>query len=248
MGLLSEESGPPDTEAAFAVAQHVQTWWNTRQAPVYGFNLKIWRGSVTKACEVGNNLFSGKYFSRTPGPFKRVAAFTVIGRLYPFFSLVPLAGMEADTIANVLPKTPREQHAWLARMMALAIPAVLRCTRVYIDGEWRVLDEWRGFPTLHYKLEFLAWLRWLDAFEQYRDHFASSAEWSAFSEKRLARMVMATSLMVESCYYQEPIVGSPQIRGNTARCFDQLEEEHALDTIYDVHTQVIPPEFPPERE
>lgn len=241
MGLLSSEAGDSDFEQAFQVAASIQEFWNTKQAPSWGFNLTIFKASIRECCEAGGRLFSGQYFANPPGPFKRAAAFLVIGRLMPFFGFEPINGNK-----ELVPQTSRECHAWLARMMALSIPAVLGSTRAQLGGEWLTLSEWGGFPSSHFKLEFLAWIRWLDSFEHFKKYFPSNSEWDQLHEQRLARMVMATSLMIEGCYYCSGSTASEsKIRGNTATCFERLEDEHEIDLIYDVHTVYQSPEFPP---
>ena len=236
MGLLSSDSGEKDLSAAEFAATGIQGWWNGKQSPVYGFKLALYRKSLQNCCDIGARLFGSNYFANPPGPFKRAAAFIVIGRLFPFFQFVPMV--------NGPPMDKRERHAWLSRMMALAIPSVLERTRSEIGGKWIALNKWNGFPSLHYKLEFLAWFRWLDGFEQYKAQFAAH-DWDAFCQKRLARMVMATSLMIESCYYNTASTIPHDLCGNTSACFNHLEEEHELDLIYDVFTPKTKPEFPP---
>ena len=234
MGLLSAESGEKDLAFAFRTAVEIQRWWNEKQAGSYGFELALYKQSVAHCCELVTRLFDGNYFSNPPGPFKRAAAFVVIGRLYPFFQMVPVEEIPTEQLAHVLLQMARERHAWLARFMTLAIPAILRRTKAQIgdDDEWKVLSDWNGFPSLHYKLEFLAWLRWLETLDNFRQNFTKT-DWDLFTEKRLARLIMSLSLMIEACYYYRPSGDRSGICGNIARCLRNLEEEHELDILYD---------------
>ena len=60
---------------------------------------------------------------------------------------------------------------------------------------------------------------------------------------------MATSLMIEACYYSSPgCKDNNEICGNTAKCFERLDEEHEIDLIYDIYTKYEAPEFPPGAE
>src|ERR1051325_7474225 len=152
MGLLSSESGNSDYSQALLIADSVAEDWNLASSKVYGIDLYIVENSVVACCDKGAELFSSGCFPDQPGPFKRAAAFCVLGTLYPFFKMT---GEQA-------PQRDFERHAWLARFMALSIPAVLARTKVNVNGKWVVLDDWRGFPSPHYLLEFLAWRRWLD--------------------------------------------------------------------------------------
>lgn len=238
MGLLTSDCKERDFQFAYRTARSVQTWWNERQSKVYGFQLQLFKASLQECCDIGSKLFDGTYFANPPGPFKRASAFVVIGRLHPFFGFHPLSHTQ-----GLLPTSKAEEEAWCARMMTLMIPAILCGTRATIGGKDVLLSDWSGFPSPHFKLEFLAWLRWLDRCENYRETLGK--EWDGFYEKRLARMVMATSLMIEACYYasdQKP----ESICGNAASCMESLGDDHQIDLIYDMHHEVIEPEFPPE--
>lgn len=244
MGLLTSENEDQDYQFAFRTARCVQNWWNENQSKIYGFRLGLYAGSLRDCCKIGSGLFDGPYFARPPGPFKRTSAFVIIGRLNPFFGFHPLAKPKEHTV-SLVPSSEGEKQAWLARIMTLMIPAILSGTRANIGGNHILLSEWVGFPSPHFKLEFLAWLRWLDRCESYRDVLGNK-EWEKFYERRLARMVMATSLMIEACYYaSNPAEGT--ICGNTASCMESLGDDHELDLIYDMINTPQEPEFAPEK-
>ncbi len=235
MGLLSSRDGEKgddeDFSLAFRIAAKIQNWWNENQAANFGFNVVLYRESLSDSCKIGAKLFGGPYFAKPPGPFKRAAAFTVIGRLYPFFQF------EGVSMTN------RERNAWLARLMVLGIPLLLGSTSATLNGEKRRLENWQGFPSAHYKLEFLAWLRWLDGCENIQS-FLPPSEWERLKEQRSARMVMATALMLEACYYSgtgggassdpsaNPSAGF-EIKGQIQACMENLSDELVYDLIYD---------------
>jgi hypothetical protein len=85
---------------------------------------------------------------------------------------------------------------------------------------------WQGFPSLHYLLEFLVWLRWLDDFHQYEHLFGK--EWPTVSKQSLARMVMSTALIVEACYYEAKSPFPPN------SCLKNLRDEQRIDLMYDL--------------
>jgi hypothetical protein len=223
MGLLSTQSGSLDVQHAQLIADCVAEDWNSVQKDLYGIMLWINPHGIKKCCQIGTQLFENGFFPPQPGPFKRVAAFVVLGRLYPFFKMT---GREA-------PQTEHERQAWLARFMGLLVPAALRTMKVFINNKWTTLEGWKGFPSPHYKLEFLAWLRWLDHFERYRPKFPDLAEWTRFSSERLARMVMSTALMLEACYYIDVADQLSGIRAQVSGCLANLNESQEIDLIYD---------------
>jgi hypothetical protein len=222
MGLLASSDGDVDLRSALVVIDVVCSIWNEKGAPIYGIELRAQEAAVIGCCKKGESLFKSGVFPSQPGPFKRAAAFLILGRLYPFFVM---SGANA-------PNNDRESQAWLARFMALTIPAVLSQTRVQVDSGWVVLKDWRGFPSPHYQLEFLAWLRWLDHCQQHEKKF-QPAEWSQFSMERLARMVMAVALIVEACYYTTTNESrKDSIQSKVSGCLSNLEDDRLLDIIY----------------
>jgi len=232
MGLLSSINGPPDWAYTVYAADCVAEDWNASLANIHGFKLFVNHPSIVAACQQANDLFSSGLFPAQPGPFKRAAAFVIMGRLYPFY-------LFKGELADEISKDEHQRAQWLARLMALSIPAVLSMTQVKIGENRVILNDWQGFPSPHYKLEFVAWLRWLDNFDRYKKMFLQAKEWQTFSMERLARMVMSTSLMIEACYYINP--NAPRansIQSKVTDCLSSLDEDQTLDLIYDY----LPPE------
>ena len=217
----------------------VGQWWNKNQAPVYGFSLRVSEAAVRACCNQATDLFSRGVFPDNPGPFKRMATYLVLGRLTPFFTF--RSGFN-DTngrwIEGCCPTDEQEHVAWITRMLVLSIPFTFAKLYVHIQGRDIPLGQWNGFPSSHYRLEFMGWLRWLDGYSQLKPHLPSLS-WGKFNDDRLARMIMSTSLMLESCYY----LGKMRERGKCAlldECYcgaPTLDEDLRLDLYYDTKGQ-----------
>jgi hypothetical protein len=108
----------------------------------------------------------------------------------------------------------------------LSSPAVLRQITLNIEGNTIPMTGWKGFPSLHFQLEFLTWLRWLETLDHHCDKF-SVKEWGEVKTARLARMIMAGSLIIEAVYYSSP---SPIPTGS---CLKALDDEQNIDLYYD---------------
>lgn len=217
MGLLDTQSGQPDVDRAVGVAASVCGIWNTRCGSGWGFQLKAHVPDIRVVCNLGGELLrTNKYFPTEPGPFKRAAAFLVFGRLYPFYSTNNGEGTGFSET---------ERHNWNTRFLVLSIGPVLRQTHLMLDGQpHHIMQGWKGFPSLHYLLEFLVWLRWLDDFQRFEKCFPG--DWPLISSQRLARMVMSTALILEACYYdsKSPFPNS---------CLKNLSTEQLIDLRYD---------------
>jgi hypothetical protein len=221
MGLFSD-SAEKDQAIALRSADIVADAWNKYASGAYGFQIFVQPKKVAEVCRQGARLFEkGDVFPPQPGPFKRTAAFIVLGRLIPFFQF---SGKPEQ-----LPKLD-EQVPWTVRFLALTIPVVLRQLTVSLNGQTHILDEWKGFPSLHYQLEFFAFQRWLDNGAEYEGYFPPET-WKQFSFHRQARMVMATALMLESCYYLNGRE-TTKIQSQVSGCLTNLSPEQELDLIY----------------
>jgi hypothetical protein len=217
MGLLDIASGQSDVNRAQGVAASVCGSWNSHCSSRYGFIVTAHTPDLKVVCERGTELLQNTaYFPTEPGPFKRVATFLVFGRLHPFYSTKNGVG----TVFN-----DQQRQNWNTRFLVLSIGPLLRQTHLLLDGQSRhVMAGWKGFPSLHYLLEFLVWLRWLDDFKRFQDCFKE--DWPTVSTQRLARMVISTSLIVEASYYEakSPFPNS---------CLNDLRHEQRLDLMYD---------------
>jgi hypothetical protein len=69
---------------------------------------------------------------------------------------------------------------------------------------WVVLDKWKGYPSPHFKLEFIQLIQWLDNFD-----FQSFDPTDSVKINRVARIVLAVALILENCYYTSETPLSP---------------------------------------
>ena len=218
MGLLTLKQGQEDYLKSHAIAASVSGLWNAHCSGIWGYDLHWHVPNINQCCDLGDKLFRSGFFPEGPGPFKRTAAYLVLGKLYPFYSIQVRAGLD--------PLSPDEKQAWLTRFLILSVPAILRQITIDIEGNTIPMNAWKGFPSLHFQLEFLTWLRWLETLEKHSTKL-SIGEWDELQTARLSRMVMAGSLIIESVYYSSP---SPI---STGSCFKALNEEQRVDLYYD---------------
>jgi hypothetical protein len=188
MGLLvSSENADDDFAAIASIAESVAVAWNEFGGSDHGFTISVGEQQIRECSEIGTRVLS-KHFPKPPGPFKRVAGLVVLSRLYPFFEL------------KNAPPPEEKTHEWLTRISALLIPGAFRSMQVGLNGpdSQETMPAWKGFPSLHQKAEILALLQWFDNFEWVSDDAARPPD---LLDKRLARMFLATSLVLEGCYY-----------------------------------------------
>lgn len=191
--LTDQQNQEADWAALRRIAKQVARLWDEGGGGQHGFDLSIGERELRNCCSKGSTLLE-TYFSNPPSPFKRVAALVVLARLSPFIG---------DTRGSKV----GQQNGWRALVAALLIPSALRAMKVNIAEQseaqnWIVLDKWKGFPSAHVKVEFLAWLEWLDPFQNIGLPDKVPAEtWESMLNDRLARMILATSLMLENMYY-----------------------------------------------
>lgn len=240
-GILAETPGDKDVEALMFLADAVGQWWNEKRAPDWGFSVRVSEQKIRECCDQGGALFSTGTFPDSPGPFKRLSTLIVLGRLFPFFQFKAGFAKNGTWQEGHAAPTGEEETAWVVRMMVLTIPFAFPKMVVSIDGKEQVLDEWNGFPSSHYRLEFMGWLRWLDGCEDFQPFFEKSPEkWTKFCSERLARMVMSTSLMLEACYYLSPVPDDHRARllqsGYSGS--KDLDEDLKIDLYYDTDAAI----------
>jgi hypothetical protein len=213
MGLLDDRGGTYDSDAVFDVAWGIAQLWNNFGGEQHAFKIKVGKAQIKECCRLGHDLLiQSKKFPNPPSPFKRVAALVVTAKLFPFYELVPS------------PHSQAVKQIWLARIVALLIPGALSILEVNIsDNEKRPdlkpLDNWNGFASPHYKIEFLKWLQWLDRLEWVTVQ-GDRETWDQLNKERTARMIMGTSLIIESNYYIGE-TGPPKpeyLRGKCKQC------------------------------
>lgn len=214
MGLIDDRSRERDHEVVLRLAKRVSSVWNTYGTD-YGFQVVVSGRAVEECCDEGNQILKSS-FSVPPGPFKRVGALVVLARLKPLFDLRGSL-------------TPGTKGRWLSRVVALLIPAALRLMAVNVSTHESAATlrrlNWHGFASPHVKFEFLALLEWLDLLDDVQAYVApvNPSMWNRVVNQRLARMVLALSLEIESNYYcteEEEL----KIRGQCKACFRQIAD------------------------
>jgi hypothetical protein len=225
MGLLHDKAGQEDYDAILTLARSVAEVWNTFGGTDHGFRVRVGEKEVQECCSLGHEiLITSKKFPNPPGPFKRVAALVVLARLYPFFELDPP------------PPYPQACQIWLARVIGLLIPATLSTLEVNISKDktnpkWEQLNNWRGFASPHYKIEFLVFLQWLDGLSWIRP-IIDEQLWQSIRKDRLARMILATSLIIEANYYCTE-TGAPNANHLRGKCKGCVEGQDLTPLNYD---------------
>jgi hypothetical protein len=171
------------------------------------------------------------YFARPPGPFKRVAAFLVLGCLTPFLGFEP--NRRPPSKREAFPATDYERRVWRVRFLLQTLAHLFSRLQVKVNDHWEHV-EWQGFASRHYELEFMNWLKWLDSLKELEEPVGKITDWQQFQKKRIARMVMATALALEaSCYaaYGQP--NQHPLLGQTGKCLEKLSEEQVEDLYFD---------------
>lgn len=231
MGLIASATGVQDYNAVRSIASEVARLWNENGGDSYGFTIEVGKNNIQRCCDHGAELLrrfcpNGK----EPGPFKRVATLVVLSRLEPFFQLNPQ-------------KTGIEKNQWLSRISALLIPPSLKGLRVDVSNGgkikvWERLDHWRGFPSPHYKADFLAWLSWMDTLCWLDAEFhepEQKKKWHKIKQDRIARMILVTALILEACYYcGEKDAGVPPRSQICGKCRSYLAEPDLTPVNYDL--------------
>ncbi|MBL9116699.1 MAG: hypothetical protein JNJ83_16950 [Verrucomicrobiaceae bacterium] len=231
MGLFSAAAGyqPEDYRLALRASKRVVEWWNGDHSERYGFKLEIALGSLEESCSLASNLFDDKpyYFARPPGPFKRVAAFLVYGCLNPFFDFDPIM---KKPVRPSMPGTPHERRVWTVRFLLMTLPELFGSLKVHVNGKDEKVD-WLGFPSDHFELEFMNWLKWLDRCGNLGEALPKEFEWEAFQRKRYARMVMATAMALEASSYADP--SAPRgLQGKIKGCMANLTPQQIEDLTF----------------
>ncbi|WP_395746627.1 hypothetical protein [Prosthecobacter sp.] len=232
MGLFSAQKGyqKEDYQIALEASKRIAAWWNVDHHELYGFKLVVSAHDLNDSCSTASRLFDETpfYFARPPGPFKRVAAFLVTGCLNPFFGFKPL-GKPASR-REALPTTDHEKRVWHVRFLLLALPELFEQLKFKVNGQWEKVC-WEGFPSPHFQLEFMNWLKWLDRLS--KNHVSKDVDWDDFQKKRFARMVMATALSLEASSYTSSKTPCG-VQGKIAGCMSKLtpQQREDLDFVW----------------
>jgi hypothetical protein len=230
MGLLDDDSHK-DKESCEYVLEEFCAWWDRRIKPLRAIAITGSKGNLEDCRTISRDLFNGFFFPERPGPFKRVAAFVVLGRLFPFLKFRPADGLDVESairFANY--ETTHKANEWLTRAMVRTIPILFAQLEVEINGK-RIPLAWKGFPSWHYELEFHEFLRWTDS-----DIEPCDCDFNNLTQKTkwaLARKIMAATLSLEACYYCQ---GTQKvIPGHNHH---DLDDDQQLDLFFD--TDLLP--------
>jgi hypothetical protein len=231
MGLLTLADGAEDAAALFSLGIDLATQWNESAAGSpdvgYGFKILSVQDDCETVCALGTRVLKA-YFSDPPSAFKRVAAVIVIGRLFPFIGFDPERANES------------ESHRWLARLMVTMVPLVLRSIDTTVTpchlprkSQTVTLKGFKRWPSVHVKAEFIEWMSSLDSLPD----IVATAERKGdiIADQRLARMIMAASLIIENAYYcMECAPATPtddQIRTKCLPCIEKISTD--IDLMYE---------------
>lgn len=197
--------------------------WNENHSKSWGFCIEVSRKSIHRAHFFAEDFFiNNPALPPNPGPFKLAAAFLVSGKHFFQFRFFSLPGSE-------LPSQD-EQTLWKTRFLFKAIAIFL--LQLKLNKTNRQLQKLWDAPTLHYRLELLNFIRWCD--------FPVLAPVPSPPSKpivdilRLNRMVMAFTLIIESCYYLcENDEVKCDVKGNVHLHATELDESIRADLYFD---------------
>jgi len=181
MGLLSEGEFDGDRQLALYVCRVLAKLWDEEFATPWGYEITIFSRGIDRSCHLASeHLFTDETFPKSPGPFKRAAAFAILLRQQVEIEFRPVAGND--------PMSDAQKEAWMARLALLAIPIILKMSN--IKGK-RLVKNWVP-ATEHLRCEVLAWLRWL------KPPLVGA---SAIDIARLCRSILVFAMVIEQSYY-----------------------------------------------
>jgi len=166
--------------------------WNSNHCRHWNFAIDANRKSIARTHFFLQDFFTcNPALVSEPGPFKIAAGFVVGGMQMIEFNFYPLVedGKQMDAA---------EKREWTNRLLVRSLPIFLSQLQLASTGE-KLKKTWQ-IPTAHFKLDFLNFLRWSE--------FPFIATVNPPKDMppivdivRLNRLVMAITLIVESCYY-----------------------------------------------
>ena len=178
-----------------SLADEVCRFWNENGGIDHGVKLFVGKDKIEEVSVAGDAILAS-FFADPPGPFKRLATLLVLARLDGLFTL---AAPSSDNV-NLVMVNSLTHRQWLARICYLLIePTFFSLTVKGEGGKEYPLTEWKDFPSIHSKAEFISWLEWLCDYPH--DYFPSPQR-DVEKMNRRGRMILATSLILEAVYYQ----------------------------------------------
>lgn len=190
MGLLSNRSVGENLESLERVISLVFENWDKFVLGQAGYSATVGKKSLSRIVLLGDTIFDGITFEKSPGPFKRAAAACVLLRMFVQISFKPQGEAEAMSV--------EEENAWRARFSLATVPVILDHMVTVLDGkEVELRKPWTP-STLHVQVELLNWLRWLE-----RPIAATTGAGvdQVIDLSRLQRTVLALAMTIENSYY-----------------------------------------------
>jgi len=231
MGLMTITDGEEDVAALYNLGLDLAAQWNESAAGSemgYGFQVQSVEDDCKKVCTIGTRVLKD-YFSDPPSAFKRTAAVIVLGRLFPFIGFIPERSDASD------------EHRWLARLMVTMVPVALRSIKVsVVPCQFPhtpinvTLKGFKQWPSVHVKAEFIEWMSSLDSLPDLTDAGLKEGD-AKVADQRLARMIMAASLIIENAYYcMECAPAIPTAEQLRTKCFPCIEKiSTSIDLVYE---------------
>jgi len=201
--------------------------WKEFHSTKWGFSIDASRKSISRANYFAVDLLSNNSaLPSDPGPFKAAAAFLISGMYFFKFQFLPIK--RGATIPS-----EDEKAAWKARILFKSIPIFLLQLKLANTGK-QLQKHWDA-PSLHYRLDFLNFIRWCQSqlpvvTAPTPTPQASKPVAEMVDIVRVVRLVMAMTLIIESCYYLTDavlkcdVIDKVQIKPN---------ETEQIDLIFD---------------
>lgn len=229
-GLIALQDGDHDYDIAKQLVGTICRAWDQHCSSHFGFRVFISPSAFERFYKSAVDVLD-RDFPLPPGPFKRVATLAVMAQMYPFFHFDPEMTAEAGL-------------RWRAKMTALLIPVGLAKLRVNLTPDepsptWQRLDAWCGFPSDHFKMEFLQFLERVNTCHWWERMMAEGAMEEAICRRiiteEIVRLIFSTALVIEGCYYWNEEQGSEgeELRGKCNDFFDGGDADMVKEFYYD---------------
>lgn len=207
--------------------------WNESSSSNWGFKLSVELESVQRAHSLWHDILDkNPAFPPHPGPFKCAAAYLVVAWSEVEFIFNPNANSELFT--------DEQKRIWKSRFLFKSLPLILKQWTLSRDSKSIALNKDWDVPTVHYRLDFLNFLRWTElplegpAKPPPPSHVQINVV-------RTNRLIMALALTIEACYY---LAGNVEkldcdIINNAVIRPDDLHQDIEPDLYFDFDTSVL---------
>jgi hypothetical protein len=194
MGILFDDI-KRDVYAVRLVLETAIEIWNKRYAQKAGFALAISPSKINIICANGGTILKRCFPNppAAPSAFKRVGTLLVMMCLHPFLIVY---GPDQHGEFSIPLKATDEIVNWAMQFLIDTLPLLFSLLYVKRNGEQIPLTDWRGFCSEHFADEFRVFLMWLGNSDIF-DHKPGTL---LYKDERLARIILATSLILESAY------------------------------------------------